>query len=164
MSCAKSRLIKLTKYLTSQWPFAMWGVDTIDMINQVSNWHCFIFYAIDYFTEQVEATSFSNFTKIHIKHHVKKNIFADSGHYNWYTKSLNNNLIETLCNHFKLLITIRSLHRKNQWYSRGQKQKCQENFTKKWINITEIDMRSCYSISMHTTFLLEPLKEWLPIL
>ena len=49
--------------LSSSWPFFMWGIDMIGMIEpKASNEHRFILVAIDYFTKWVEATSYANVT------------------------------------------------------------------------------------------------------
>ena len=45
--------------MTSQWPFAMWGIDMIGRIEpRTSNGHRFILVSIDYFTKWVEAASY----------------------------------------------------------------------------------------------------------
>lgn len=50
--------------ITTPWPFSMWGIDMIDMIEpKASNGHRFILVAIDYFTKWVEVVSYANVTK-----------------------------------------------------------------------------------------------------
>ena len=50
--------------MTAPWPFAMWGIDMIGMIEpKTSNGHHFILVVIDYFTKWVEAASYANVTK-----------------------------------------------------------------------------------------------------
>jgi ribonuclease HI len=50
--------------LTAPWPFSLWGIDVIGMIEpKASNGHRFILVAIDYFTKWVEAASYANVTK-----------------------------------------------------------------------------------------------------
>nr|XP_027188669.1 uncharacterized protein LOC101504764 [Cicer arietinum] len=47
--------------LLAPWPFSMWGIDVIGMIEpKASNGHRFILVAIDYFTKWVEAASYAN--------------------------------------------------------------------------------------------------------
>lgn len=47
--------------ISSPWPFSMWGIDMIGMIEpKASNGHRFILVAIDYFTKWVEAASYTN--------------------------------------------------------------------------------------------------------
>ena len=49
--------------LASPWPFAMWGIDVIGLVNlKASNGHRFILVAIDYFTKWVEASSYAHAT------------------------------------------------------------------------------------------------------
>ena len=54
----------LLNVISSPWPFSMWGIDMIIMIDpKASNGHHFILVAIDYFTKWVEAASYANVTK-----------------------------------------------------------------------------------------------------
>jgi hypothetical protein len=54
----------LLNVISSPWPFSMWGIDMIGMIEpKASNEHRFILVAIDYFTKWVEAASYANVTK-----------------------------------------------------------------------------------------------------
>ncbi|XP_050908378.1 uncharacterized protein LOC127122002 [Lathyrus oleraceus] len=61
--------------LTSPWPFSMWGIDMIRMIEpKASNGHRFILVAIDYFTKWVEAASYANVTRQVVTRFIKKEI------------------------------------------------------------------------------------------
>ena len=54
----------LLNVISSPWPFSMWGIDMIGMIEpKASNGHRFILVAIDYFTKWVEAASYANITR-----------------------------------------------------------------------------------------------------
>ncbi|KAI5388564.1 hypothetical protein KIW84_074304 [Lathyrus oleraceus] len=54
----------LLNVISSPWPFSMWGIDMIGMIEpKASNGHRFILVAIDYFTKWVEAASYANVTR-----------------------------------------------------------------------------------------------------
>jgi len=54
--------------LTSQWPFAMWGINVIGLFNlKASNKHQFILVAINYFIKYVEASSYA-----YVRHKVVK--------------------------------------------------------------------------------------------
>ncbi|XP_050877510.1 uncharacterized protein LOC127081280 [Lathyrus oleraceus] len=56
--------LTLLNVLTSSWPFFMWGVDMIGMIDpKASNGHRFILVAIDYFMKWVEVASYANVTR-----------------------------------------------------------------------------------------------------
>ncbi|RDX92193.1 hypothetical protein CR513_25706, partial [Mucuna pruriens] len=57
--------------LTSPWPFSMWGLDVIELIEpKASNGHRFILVAVDYFTKGIEAASYPRVTRnMMIKHH-----------------------------------------------------------------------------------------------
>lgn len=47
--------------ITGPWPFSMWGINVIDIINpKVANGHKFILIAIDYFIKWVEAISYGS--------------------------------------------------------------------------------------------------------
>jgi hypothetical protein len=49
--------------MISLWPFDMWGLDVIGLINpKSSNGHGLILVAIDYFTKWVEANSYAHLT------------------------------------------------------------------------------------------------------
>ena len=98
----------LLNVISSPWPFSMWGIDMIKMIEpKASNGHCFILVAIDYFTKWVEATSYANVTKkvfvCFIKNNlicwygVPRRIITDNG------SNLNNNMMTELCKEFKIV-------------------------------------------------------------
>lgn len=62
------------------WPFSMWGIDTIGMIEpKATNGHCFILVAIDDFTKWVEAVSYSNVTSQVLTKFIKKEIICRYG-------------------------------------------------------------------------------------
>ncbi|CAJ2651927.1 unnamed protein product [Trifolium pratense] len=93
--------------LTAPWPFSMWGIDMIGMIEpKASNGHRFILVAIDYFTKWVEAASYANVTKQVVARFIKKEIICrygipskiitDNG------SNLNNNTMKELCEEFKI--------------------------------------------------------------
>src|SRR4051812_9375255 len=93
--------------LSSPWPFAMWGIDMIGMIEpKASNGHRFILVAIDYFTKWVEAASYTNVTRQVVTRFIKHNIICrygvpsriitDNG------SNLNNNMMRELCEEFKI--------------------------------------------------------------
>ncbi|XP_039684984.1 uncharacterized protein [Medicago truncatula] len=94
-------------FLSSPWPFSMWGIDMIGRIEpKASNGHRFILVAIDYFTKWVEAASYANVTKQvvvkFIKNHiicrygVPSRIITDNG------TNLNNKMMKELCDDFKI--------------------------------------------------------------
>jgi len=93
--------------LSSPWPFSMWGIDMIGKIEpKVSNGHCFILVAIDYFTKWVEAASYANVTtqvmvkfiknQIICRYGVPSRIITDNG------TNLNNKMMKELCDDFKI--------------------------------------------------------------
>ncbi|KAI5445260.1 hypothetical protein KIW84_013482 [Lathyrus oleraceus] len=54
----------LLNVISLPWPFSMWGIDMIGMIEpKASNGHHFILVAIDYFTKWVEAALYANVTR-----------------------------------------------------------------------------------------------------
>ena len=56
--------LTLLNVISSPWPFSMWGIDMIGMIEpKASNGHRFILVAIEYFTKWFEAASYANVTK-----------------------------------------------------------------------------------------------------
>ncbi|RDY05266.1 Pol polyprotein, partial [Mucuna pruriens] len=66
--------------LTSPWPFSMWGLDMIGLIEpKASNGHRFILVAIDYFTNWVEAASYTNVTKSVVTKFIKRDIICQYG-------------------------------------------------------------------------------------
>ena len=55
--------------ISSTWPFSMWGIDMIRMIEpKASNGHYFILVAIDYFNKWVKASFYANVTKQVVVH------------------------------------------------------------------------------------------------
>ncbi|RDX93150.1 Pol polyprotein, partial [Mucuna pruriens] len=93
--------------LTSPWPFSMWGLDMIGLIEpKASNGQRFILIAIDYFTKWVEAASYANLTKSVVTKFIKRDIICryglpariitDNG------TNLNNKMITELCEQFKI--------------------------------------------------------------
>ena len=70
----------LLNVISSPWPFSLWGIDVIEMIeSKASNGHCFILVAINYFTKWVEATSYVNVTKQVVVHFIKNNLICQDG-------------------------------------------------------------------------------------
>ena len=54
----------LLNILSSPWPFSMWGINMIGMIEpKASNGNWFILVANDYFTKWVEVASYTNMTR-----------------------------------------------------------------------------------------------------
>ena len=97
----------LLNVLSSSWPFSMWGINMIGMIEpKASNGHRFILVAIDYFTKWVEATSYANVTRQVVVRFIKNNlicrygvpskIITDNG------SNLNNKMMKELCEEFKI--------------------------------------------------------------
>ncbi|XP_058772888.1 uncharacterized protein LOC131646985, partial [Vicia villosa] len=97
----------LLNVLSSPWPFSMWGIDMIGMIEpKASNGHRFILVAIDYFTKWVEAASYANVTRQVVVRFIKNNIICrygipskiitDNG------SNLNNKMMKELCKEFKI--------------------------------------------------------------
>src|ERR1043165_5768431 len=93
--------------LTSPWPFSMWGIDMIGMIEpKASNGHRFILVAIDYFTKWVKAASYANVTRQVVTRFIKNNIIClydtpskiitDNG------TNLNNKMMKELCDNCKI--------------------------------------------------------------
>ena len=98
----------LLNVISSPWPFSMWGIDMIGMIEpKASNGHRFILVAIDYFTKWVEAASYANVTKQVVVRFIKNNlicrygvpsrIITDNG------SNLNNKMMTELCEEFKIV-------------------------------------------------------------
>src|SRR4051812_16339670 len=70
----------LLNVISSPWPFSMWGIDMIGMIEpKASNGHRFILVAIDYFTKWVKAASYANVTKQVVVRFIKNNIICRYG-------------------------------------------------------------------------------------
>lgn len=93
--------------LTAPWPFSMWGIDIIGMIEPKDvNGHRFILVAIDYFTKWVEVASYTNVMRQVITWFIKKDIIfryrvpnkiiTDNG------LNLNNKVMDELCKSFKI--------------------------------------------------------------
>ena len=62
------------------WPFCMWGIDPIGMIEpKASNGHPFILVAIDYLSNWVEVTSYANVTKKVVVRFIKNNLICRYG-------------------------------------------------------------------------------------
>lgn len=65
----------LLNVLTSPWPFSMLGIDMIGSIEpKAYNGHLFILVAIDYFTNLIELTSYTNLMRQVVAHILKKEI------------------------------------------------------------------------------------------
>ncbi|PNX95908.1 hypothetical protein L195_g019106 [Trifolium pratense] len=93
--------------LTAPWPFSMWGIDVIGMIEpKASNGHRFILVAIDYFTKWVEAASYANVTQQVVARFIKKEIICRYGIPNKIItdngSNLNNKVVRELCESFKI--------------------------------------------------------------
>ncbi|KAI5431079.1 hypothetical protein KIW84_035297 [Lathyrus oleraceus] len=70
----------LLNVISSPWPFSMWGIDMIGMIEtKASSGHRFILVAIDYFTKWVEAESYANVTKQVIVRFIMNQIICRYG-------------------------------------------------------------------------------------
>ena len=64
-------------FMSSPWPFLMWGIDMIGMIKpKASNGHRFILVAIDYFTKWVEVASYANVTSEMVTRFIKQNLMC----------------------------------------------------------------------------------------
>lgn len=93
--------------LTAPWPFPMWGIDIIRMIEpKPVNGHRFILVAIDYFTKWIEVASYTNVTRQMISRFIKKEIIFRYGILNKIITddglNLNNKVIDELYNSFKI--------------------------------------------------------------
>ena len=63
--------------MASPWPFSTWGIDIIGKIHPTaSNGHEFIPVAIDYFTKQVEATSYKILNSKKVAQFIQTNIIC----------------------------------------------------------------------------------------
>ncbi|RDY01799.1 Pro-Pol polyprotein, partial [Mucuna pruriens] len=86
--------------LTSPWPFSMWGLDMIGLIEpKASNRHRFIMVSINYFTKWVEAALYANVTKsVGTMWHygLLACIITDNG------TNLNKEMMTELCKQFKI--------------------------------------------------------------
>ncbi|XP_058003987.1 uncharacterized protein LOC131180654 [Hevea brasiliensis] len=93
--------------LISPWPFAMWGIDVIDLINpKASNGHRFILVAINYFTKWVEATSCAHITQNTFMKFLNNNVICRYGLPGEIVtdnaKNLNGLKIQKLCDQYKI--------------------------------------------------------------
>nr|XP_027189420.1 protein NYNRIN-like [Cicer arietinum] len=93
--------------LTSQWPFSMWEMDVIELIEpKASNGHRFILVAIDYFTKWVEAASYANVTRSVVVKFIKRELICRYGLPNKIitdnATNLNNKMMKELCDSFKI--------------------------------------------------------------
>ncbi|GAU46907.1 hypothetical protein TSUD_299580 [Trifolium subterraneum] len=97
----------LLNVLSSPWPFSMWGIDMIGMIEpKASNGYRFVLVTIHYFTKWVEAASYANVTKqvvvkfiknqLICRYGVPSKIITDNG------SNLNNKMMKELCDDFKI--------------------------------------------------------------
>lgn len=106
----------LLNVLSSPWPFSMWGIDIIGMIEpKASNGHRFILVAIDYFTKWVEAASYANVTRQVVVRFIKYNLICRYGVPNRIItdngSNLNNKMMKELCDDFKIEHHNSSLYR-----------------------------------------------------
>ena len=70
----------LLNVISSPWPFSMWGIDMIGMIEpKASNDHRFFLVAVDYFTKMVEETSYANVTTQVVVRFIKNQIICRYG-------------------------------------------------------------------------------------
>lgn len=93
--------------LIDPWPFSMWGIYIIGIIEpKAANGHQFILVAIDYFTEWVEAASYSDVTKQVIPQFIKKKIICCYSVPNKVITdnrlNMNNKVMDELCESFKI--------------------------------------------------------------
>ena len=66
--------------MLSPWPFSFWGINVIGRIApKASNGHVYILVAIDYFTKQVEAASYTVLKAKHVAQFIKNNIICRYG-------------------------------------------------------------------------------------
>lgn len=88
--------------LTSPWPFSMWGIDMIGMVEpKASNGNCFILVAIDYFTKWVEVAFYVNVTRQVVTRFINKEIICQYGVpskiFTNNSSNLNNKMMSELC-------------------------------------------------------------------
>lgn len=93
--------------LIALWPFSMWGIDKIGMIEpKAANGHRFILLVIDYIIKWVEDASYTNVTKQVIARFIKKEIICRYIISNKiianYGLDLNNKVMDELCESFKI--------------------------------------------------------------
>ncbi|PKI65570.1 hypothetical protein CRG98_014070 [Punica granatum] len=66
--------------MTAPWPFSMWGMDVIGLINpKASNGHMFILVVIDYFTKWIEAITLASVTTKAMAHFHRRDVIARYG-------------------------------------------------------------------------------------
>ena len=99
--------LTLLNVISPPWPFSMWGIDMIGMIEpKASNGHHFILVEIDYFTKWVEAASYANVTKQVVVRFIKNQIICRYGMPSKIITdnetNLNNNMVEALCKYIKI--------------------------------------------------------------
>ncbi|PKI76948.1 hypothetical protein CRG98_002658, partial [Punica granatum] len=93
--------------MTAPWPFSMWGMDVIGLINpKASNGHMLILVAIDYFTKWIEAITLASVTAKAMARFLKRDIIAryrvPATIITDNAKNLNNKIIDELCAQFKI--------------------------------------------------------------
>ncbi|RDY09149.1 Pol polyprotein, partial [Mucuna pruriens] len=93
--------------LTSPWPFTMWGLDIIGLIEpKASNGHRFISVAIDCFTKWIEVASYPSVTRKALVKFIKRDIICRYGlpaHIITNNgTNLNNKIMAELCEQFKI--------------------------------------------------------------
>lgn len=93
--------------LTSPWPFFMWDIDMIGMIElKASNGHYFILVAINYFTKWLEVASYANVTRQVVTQFIKKEIICRYSVLRKIitnnTSNLNNKMISEFCQEFNI--------------------------------------------------------------
>lgn len=92
----------LLNVLTSPWPFSMWGIDMIRMIEpNALNGHHFILVDINYFTKWLEASSYANVTRQIFTRFIKREIICCYGVPRKIitdnANNLNNKMMKELC-------------------------------------------------------------------
>ncbi|RDX84627.1 Retrovirus-related Pol polyprotein, partial [Mucuna pruriens] len=93
--------------LTSPWPFSMWGLDIIGLIEpKASNGHRFIPVAIVYFIKWVEVASYPSVKRNIVVKFIKKDIICQYGLLAHIITNngtnLNNKMMTKLCEQFKI--------------------------------------------------------------
>jgi hypothetical protein len=93
--------------MISPWPFDMWGLDVIGLINpKASNGHRFILVAIDYFTKWIEANSYAHVTQKVVKRFIEKDLICRFGLSARFVtdnaQNFNRKLIDELCIKWKI--------------------------------------------------------------
>ena len=103
----QNRVLTSLNVLTGPWPFSMWGIDVIEVIEtKASNRHHFILVAIDYFTKWVEPASYANVTKKVVAKFIRKELICRYGLPSRIITdnaiNLNNKMMSELCEEFKI--------------------------------------------------------------